>query len=49
MRAENEVTPKSDDFDVIIIGGAFSGASAALLLKRDLPDLRVLIIERRGL
>ena len=47
MRAENAPPPNSDDFDVIIIGGAFSGASAGLLLKRDLPDLRVLIIERR--
>jgi flavin-dependent dehydrogenase len=34
------------DYDVIIMGGAFSGASAGLMLKRDLPNLRVLIIER---
>ncbi|MDQ3281166.1 MAG: NAD(P)/FAD-dependent oxidoreductase [Acidobacteriota bacterium] len=33
-------------YDVIILGGAFSGASAALLLRRDLPQLRVLIIEK---
>lgn len=34
------------DYDVIIIGGAFSGASSAVLLKRDLPGLRVLVVER---
>jgi flavin-dependent dehydrogenase len=36
----------ASDYDVIILGGAFSGASAALLLKRDLPSLRVLVVER---
>ncbi|MEO6053638.1 MAG: NAD(P)/FAD-dependent oxidoreductase, partial [Chthoniobacterales bacterium] len=34
------------EFDVAIIGGAFSGASAAILLKRKHPQLRILIIER---
>jgi len=34
------------DYDVIILGGAFSGASAAVLLRRDRPDLSVLVIER---
>ncbi len=29
----------------MIVGGAFSGASTALLLKRSRPDLRVLVIE----
>lgn len=33
-------------YDVIIIGGAFSGASMGLLLKRARPETRVLIIER---
>ena len=32
--------------DVAIIGGAFSGASTALLLKRRRPDARVVIIEK---
>ena len=32
--------------DVAIIGGAFSGAATALLLKRARPELRVLIIEK---
>ena len=33
-------------YDVIILGGAFSGASAALLLRREHPQLRVLIVEK---
>jgi flavin-dependent dehydrogenase len=33
-------------FDVVILGGAFSGASAAILLRREQPELSVLIIER---
>jgi len=37
---------RSADYDVVIVGGAFSGSSSAILLKRTLPDLRILIIER---
>jgi flavin-dependent dehydrogenase len=33
-------------YDVVILGGAFSGASAAVLLRRDRPDLSVLVVER---
>jgi len=33
-------------YDVIILGGAFSGAAAAILLRRERPDLSVLIVER---
>ncbi len=36
----------SHDYDAIIIGGAFSGAATALMLKRRRPDARVLIIEK---
>ncbi len=32
--------------DVALIGGAFSGAATALLLKRECPDLRVVVVER---
>jgi len=32
--------------DVAVIGGAFSGASTALLLKRRMPQARVVIIEK---
>src|SRR6266571_9204726 len=34
------------EYDVVIIGGAFSGAATALMLKRNKPDARVLIIEK---
>ena len=33
-------------YDAVVIGGAFSGASTALLLKRRRPATRVLIIEK---
>jgi flavin-dependent dehydrogenase len=35
-----------EHYDVVILGGAFSGASAAILLRRDHPQLRVLIVEK---
>jgi flavin-dependent dehydrogenase len=34
------------DYDVVIIGGAFSGAATAMMLKRNQPNVRVLIIEK---
>src|SRR5437879_11899391 len=34
------------DYDVAIIGGAFSGAATALMLKRKRPQARILIIEK---
>jgi flavin-dependent dehydrogenase len=33
-------------YDVVILGGAFSGASTAILLRRESPELRVLIVEK---
>jgi len=36
----------SDSWDVIVIGGALSGASTAWMLLRRNPQLRVLIVER---
>ena len=33
-------------YDVVILGGAFSAAAAAILLRRDRPELSVLVIER---
>ena len=38
--------PASTRFDVIIVGGALAGASSAILLLRERPELRVLIVER---
>lgn len=35
-----------DHYDVVILGGAFSGASAAIVLRREQPQLRVLIVEK---
>ena len=32
--------------DVVIVGGAFSGASVALLIRRKRPDTRITVIER---
>ena len=37
---------KRDSYDVVIIGGALSGAATALLLLQDQPQLKVLIVER---
>jgi flavin-dependent dehydrogenase len=34
------------DYDVVIMGGAFSGAATALMLKRKRPSARLLIIEK---
>jgi flavin-dependent dehydrogenase len=42
MNRENPATT----FDVVIIGGALSGAGTAILLLREKPDLRVLIVEK---
>lgn len=36
------------DYDAVIIGGAFSGAATALMLKRKRPEARVLIIEKNA-
>ena len=35
-----------EKFDVAVIGGAFSGAATALLLRREAPELSVVVIER---
>ena len=39
-------SPADRAYDVVIIGGALSGAATAILLLREQPGLRVLIIEK---
>jgi flavin-dependent dehydrogenase len=41
-------SPGSTDtsYDVIVIGGALAGAATAILLKREQPQLRILILEK---
>ena len=34
------------NYDVVIIGGSLSGAATAILLRREIPELRVLVVER---
>jgi flavin-dependent dehydrogenase len=34
------------DYDAVILGGAFSGAATALMLKRRRPEARVLLVEK---
>jgi flavin-dependent dehydrogenase len=38
--------PPKTDYDVVVIGGALSGAATALMLLRERPELRLLIIEK---
>lgn len=38
--------PQRERYDVVVLGGAFSGAATALLLKRDHPEISVLVVEK---
>lgn len=38
--------PDNRSYDVIIVGGALAGAANAILLKRELPALRILVVEK---
>lgn len=40
------MNPPAADYDVVIMGGALSGAAAGMILKREHPDMRILIVER---
>ena len=38
--------PLQERYDVVVLGGAFSGAATAMLLKRDHPEISVLVVEK---
>ena len=40
------MTMKTENYDVVVLGGAFSGSSASLLLKRWMPNSRILVVEQ---
>ena len=40
--------PAGSRLDVIVIGGAFSGAASAIVLKRWMPEAKILVIEREA-
>ena len=40
------MTSENSTYDVVVIGGAFSGAATATLLLRQNPGLRLLIVEK---
>lgn len=46
MSLENRDGPVAATYDVIVIGGALSGAATATLLLRHNPGLRILIVEK---
>jgi len=40
--------PADRTYDVAVVGGAFSGSATALLLKRDHPQLRIALIDKKA-
>lgn len=42
----NTAPPERYDYDVVIAGGALAGAATAILLLREQPQLRVLVVEK---
>lgn len=41
-----DTPPALASFDAVIVGGAVSGASTAILLKRQMPHLKILVVEK---
>ena len=46
MQSEPPYEPRPETYDVVVIGGALSGAATATLLLRKNPGIRVLIVEK---
>src|ERR1700693_3451174 len=46
MEPETSPSAAPQSYDVVIIGGAVAGASTAILLKRLMPHLSVLVVEK---
>jgi thioredoxin reductase len=46
MEPGSQPSTASHSYDVVIIGGAVAGASTAILLKRRMPELKVLVVEK---
>src|SRR5438309_2635971 len=42
----NASTPSDGHYDVAIVGGALAGAATAILLLREQPELKILIVEK---
>src|SRR6266403_4482502 len=48
QQSPSSLATMNSDYDVVIIGGAFSAAATALVLKRKSRSARVLIIEKNA-
>lgn len=46
LRVDDDLPAEERTVDVAVIGGALAGAATALLLRRELPSLRVLVVDR---
>ena len=42
----NDNAPDAKPYDVVVVGGALAGAATAILLKRELPNFRILVLEK---